>query len=66
MSAAALQRELDDLVLRLKGLVLVRALLEARCASAAELAAHSDEIARVRSELARLAREGAMAEARAA
>ncbi len=64
MSTALLQRELDDLVLRLKGLVLVRALLESRGASAAELAAHSEEIARVRAELAQLvkgSRDGAAA-----
>jgi hypothetical protein len=55
MSTAVLQRELDDLVLQLKGLVHVRALLESRGASAAELAEHSEEIERVRGELARLA-----------
>jgi hypothetical protein len=42
----------DDLVLRLKGLVHVRALLETRGVSSVELEAHSDEIARVRAELA--------------
>jgi hypothetical protein len=41
-------RELDDLVLHLKGLVFVRALLEERGASAAELQEHSDEIERLR------------------
>jgi hypothetical protein len=56
MSTAVLERELDDLVLQLKGLVHVRALLEDRGASAAELAAHSDEIARVRTELAESAK----------
>jgi hypothetical protein len=55
MSTAVLQRELDDLVLQLKGLVHVRALLESRGASAAELAEHREEIDRVRGELARLA-----------
>jgi hypothetical protein len=49
-----LERELNDRVLQLKGLVLVRALLENRGASAAELGAHSKEIARVRAELAQL------------
>jgi hypothetical protein len=49
------QRELEDLVLQLKGLVHVRALLETRGASAADLEAHSEEIDRVRGELARLA-----------
>jgi hypothetical protein len=58
MSAVVLQqRDVDDLVLQLKGLVHVRALLETRGASAAELDAHSDEIARVRAELARLVKE---------
>jgi hypothetical protein len=45
-------RELADAVLQLKGLVLVRAILEARGASEAELAAHSAEIERVRERLA--------------
>ena len=53
---SARQRTLDDLVLHLKGLVLVRALLESRGASRAELAAHDDEIARLRAELAEAAR----------
>jgi hypothetical protein len=51
------QREVDDLVLRLKGLVHVRALLETRGASAAELDAYSDEIARIRAALAERVRE---------
>jgi hypothetical protein len=59
MTVMQQQRELDDLVLHLKGLVLVRALLESRGASHAELAAHSEEIARVRGELAQLVREAA-------
>jgi hypothetical protein len=50
--AVAAQRDIDDLVLQLKGLVHVRALLETRGASTAELDAHSDEIARIRAELA--------------
>jgi hypothetical protein len=53
------QRKLDDLVLHLKGLVLVRALLESRGASSDEVAAHDDEIARVRAELAHVVREAA-------
>ena len=61
MSGGGLQRELDDLLLRLKGLVLVRALLEERGASAAELDAHSDEIARVRAALARLVKHTRLA-----
>jgi hypothetical protein len=55
MTTAGLQREVDDLVLQLKGLVHVRALLESRGASAEELDEHSEEIARVRGELAQLA-----------
>ena len=57
MSTAVLGRELDDLVLQLKGLVHVRALLEDRGASATELSAHSEEIARVRAELAEFVKE---------
>jgi hypothetical protein len=53
MSTLVQQRRLDDLVLQLKGLVHVRALLETHGASAAEITAHSDEITRVRAELAR-------------
>jgi hypothetical protein len=45
-------RELDKLVLHLKGLVLVRALLEERGASAAEIQQHTDEIVRLRTRLA--------------
>ena len=52
MSVLALQRDVDDLVLQLKGLVHVRALLETHGASAAELDAHTNEIARIRAELA--------------
>ena len=48
------RRELDDLVLHLKGLVLVRALLEERGASAAEVEAHTAEIERLREQLAEL------------
>jgi hypothetical protein len=51
------QRDVDDLVLQLKGFVHVRALLETRGASADELDAHSDEIARIRAELAERVRE---------
>jgi hypothetical protein len=49
----------DDLKLQLKGLVFVRALLEAKGASAAEVDAHTDAIARVRTKLARLEEAGA-------
>jgi hypothetical protein len=53
MIAVAAQRDVEDLVLQLKGLVHVRALLETRGASSDELDAHSDEITRIRAELAR-------------
>jgi hypothetical protein len=56
MTAALQQRELDDLVLRLKGLVMVRALLERRGASPGELSIYREEIARVRDELAQRAK----------
>jgi PAP2 superfamily len=46
------QRELDELVLELKGLVEARALLESRGASAAEVASHAAEIDRLRARLA--------------
>jgi hypothetical protein len=51
------RRELDDLILQLKGLVHVRALLEDGGAPAAVLDAHSAEIDRVRDRLARLGKE---------
>jgi hypothetical protein len=46
--------ELDDLVLQLKGLVLVRGLREHRGADAGELAMYRAEIDRVRERLADL------------
>lgn len=51
------RRELDDLVLHLKGLVLVRALLEERGASAAEVEAHTAEIERLRERLAEVVQQ---------
>ena len=42
----------EDLELQLKGLVLVRAILDWRGASVADLQKHSDEIRRVRARLA--------------
>jgi hypothetical protein len=51
-------RKLDDLVLHLKGLVLVRSLRERRGADEGELLMYGAEIDRVRSRLARLARSG--------
>jgi hypothetical protein len=56
VSGTALQRQLDDLELQLKGLVHVRALLETNGASPDAVALHSDAINRVRGELIRLAR----------
>jgi hypothetical protein len=52
-------RELDDLVLDLKGLVLVRKLREGSGADDSELLMYSAEIDRVRSQLERLARMAA-------
>ena len=52
-------RELDDLVLDLKGLVLVRNLRERSGADDNEILMYSAEIDRVRSQLARLARMAA-------
>ena len=49
-----LGHEMDDLLLRLRGLVLVRDLLAARGSSAEELDAHAREAERVRVELAEL------------
>ena len=55
--SSTLQRELDDLLLHLKGLVHVRALLENRGASAAEIEEHTAEIERLRARLAQLVKE---------
>jgi hypothetical protein len=49
--------EIDDLVLQLKGLVLVRELLESRGAGAREIDAHSVEIERVRERLSNAVRQ---------
>jgi hypothetical protein len=49
-----LGHQVDDLLLRLRGLVLVRDLLAARGASAEELDAHAREAERVRLQLAEL------------
>ncbi len=54
-------RELDDLVLHLKGLVLVRGVREERGADADELAMYGAEIERVRDRLAALVRESEQA-----
>ena len=50
-------RELDDLVLHLKGLVLVRRLREGDGADEAELAMYGAEIERVRERLAGFVKE---------
>jgi hypothetical protein len=47
-----LAHEIDDLLLRARGLVLVRDLLARRGATRAELEAHTDELERVRARLA--------------
>ena len=52
-------RELDDLVLHLKGLVLVRKVQETRGAGHDELRMYGAEIERVRDSLAELVRAGA-------
>jgi hypothetical protein len=57
MSAPVSKRELDDLILQLKGLVHVRALLESRGASPPEIEQHVAEIDRVRARLAQLGKE---------
>ena len=58
MSTAAYGfRELDDLVLHLKGLVLVRGVREERGADADELDMYGAEIDRVRARLAALVQE---------
>jgi hypothetical protein len=54
-------REIDELVLHLKGLVLVRELLRRRGAGAVEIDAHDAEIERVREQLARTVRETGVA-----
>jgi len=53
-------QELDDLVLHLKGLVLVRDLQRKRGADEVELGMYSAEIDRVRSRLATLVQGGAV------
>jgi hypothetical protein len=54
-------RDLDDLMLQLKGLVLVREFRERRGADEIELRMYGTEIDRVREELAQLVRNGALA-----
>jgi hypothetical protein len=47
-------REIDRLLLQIRGLVLVRALLEARGAGQSEIAAHTAELERQRERLSEL------------
>jgi hypothetical protein len=49
-----LDREIDDLLLHIRGLVLVRGILAARGASPEELAEHGAELVRLRTRLAAL------------
>ena len=55
-NASLLSPEVDDLLLRIRGLVLVQDVLAERGASAAEIRAHSDEAERLRGQLAELIR----------
>ena len=48
-------REIDDLLLHIKGLVLVREILRQRGATADELEAHTAELERLKNQLAELA-----------
>ena len=48
-------REIDDLLLHIRGLVLVREILGQRGASEAELEAHTAELERLKEQLAQLA-----------
>jgi hypothetical protein len=58
-------RDLDDLVLHLKGLVLVRELRERRGAEDGELLMYGAEIERVREQLASFVKNGALDQAAA-
>jgi hypothetical protein len=48
-------REIDDLLLHIRGLVLVREILKQRGASAAELQVHTEELERLKDQLAQVA-----------
>ena len=56
--ADRLGREIDDLLLQLRGLVLVRDVLQARNATQQEVDAHAQEADRVRQRLIQRLREG--------
>jgi hypothetical protein len=53
-AAILVSREIDDLLLHIRGLALVRALLASRGASRDELDAHERELGRLRGRLATL------------
>jgi hypothetical protein len=55
-AATLVSREIDDLLLHIRGLVLVRPLLASRGASRDELDAHEHELERLRKRLAALIR----------
>jgi hypothetical protein len=57
-AAILVSREIDDLLLHVRGLVLVRAVLASRGASKDELDAHEHELERLRKRLATLIRGG--------
>jgi hypothetical protein len=52
--ATLLRTEIDDLLLQARGLLLVRDMLAARGASESAVDAHSEELERVRHQLAEL------------
>jgi hypothetical protein len=52
--ATLLAPEIDDLLLHVRGLALVRDLLAERGASSAEIDAHTEELERLRGELANM------------
>ena len=51
---ALLNREIDDLLLHMRGLAVVRDILSSRGASSAEIMAHTRELESVRSRLTEL------------
>jgi hypothetical protein len=57
-AAILVSREIDDLLLHVRGLVLVRAVLASRGATKDELEAHEHELERLRKRLAALIRGG--------
>ncbi len=57
------ERQIEELLLHLRGLVFVRAILEQRGAAEPELERHASEITRVRADLARTAQVGALDQA---